>query len=299
MRITQNMLNRNLTYSMNHNFERLKELNEQLSSGYRVNTASDDIVATGSILQLQRANNEYDVYMQNLNSVDSMLNVAASALQNVSEIMASVKEVSVQAATETYSDSDRQAMAVSLDGKLETVVTVLSATNENGYVFSGEAMRTKPFEIARDLDGRISAVTYAGEMIGTQVQVGPTTTAESNLVGQQVVNRTGNLFQTISDLREAVRAGDPDEIERCIGELDARHTDVLQSLGRLGERMSQYDVLRSTTETFRGLNTEIISDQRDANIGELSMEYNSQIALLEMVMKVTSRSLMPSLVNYV
>jgi flagellar hook-associated protein 3 FlgL len=284
---------------MSRGFERLNDLNVQLSSGMKVNTVSDDVVAANSILALTRENEQYDVYMRNLSTAESTVNVAANCLETVSEVIAGLKQLAVQAASETYSASDLQAMAVSMDGMIGTLVTAVNAKGEAGYVFSGEAADRKPYDVTRGSDGQITEVTYNGEMIDTSVRVGPGTTAKVNLVGEEFINSGGDFFGTVIALRDAINASDQAEIELLIGELDERHTEILHGLGRLGERMSEYDVLRNATTTFRGFNTELISERQDADIGELSVQFNSQMALLEMVMKVAGSSLMPSLVDYV
>jgi flagellar hook-associated protein 3 FlgL len=293
------MLNKNLTFSMRRNFERLNELSNQLGTGQRVNTVSDDVVATRSIMSLKRTNARLGVYTENLRAARSSLTVATNALEQASEVMVNIKQVGVQAATETYSASDLEAMSVTLDGMLQSLVTVVNTHGEHGYVFAGESMDSKPYEVATGPDGEISEVHYAGEMLSTSVQVGPATSSEVNMVGEKLINRTGDLFETVIDLREAVAAGDHDRIEQLLGELDNRHTDIVHGIGRLGERMSQLDVMEQSNETFQAFNEEIISRRQDADVGEVTVEYNTQMALLQMVMKVASQSTMPSIANYI
>jgi len=298
MRVTQNMLNRNLTYAMGRNFERLNELNRQLSSGQRVNTMSDDVVAAQSILELRREKGGLDAFLGSLSSVRAMLSVGANSLERISEVISSAKPVAMQAASGTYSDSDRQAMAASMNGMVEMLVTLANVRGELGYVFSGEASERAPYTLTRDADGQITDVTYAGETISTQVQVSPTTMAEANLVGDRFINRHGDLFGAVIGLRDAIAACDQEEIERLIGEMDECTSDIAHALGRLGERMSQMDMLRNATETFRGFNQELISERQDADIAGLSVEYNTQMVLLQLVMKVAAQAIPPSLADF-
>ena len=66
MRVTQSMLDRDLLCAINSNLDRLARLNEQISSGQRVNTISDDVPATGRILALTRENAQFDTYLSNI-----------------------------------------------------------------------------------------------------------------------------------------------------------------------------------------------------------------------------------------
>lgn len=299
MRVTQNMLDRNLMFALAKNLERLGKLNEQLSSGQRINTVSDDVVDAGQVMRLQRENDRISSYLSNLDSSDTMLSFATSMLQRTSETVASIKELAVQAATETYTQTDRQVMAAGVDSLLDTLISLANSASKGAYLFSGEATDTAPYAVQADLSGQAQAVTYEGEMISTQVSVGPHATTEVNLVGESVFRRTGDLFGTVIALRDAIAASDRDEINRLIGELDTSHTDVRQSLGRLGARQTQLQIMRTSLEMIKGLNTQAATDKQGADMAQVAVEYNSMMALLQMVMKVAAGAVTPSLINYI
>ncbi len=298
MRVTQNMLDRNLIFSISYNMERLSKLNEQLSTGKRLNTVSDDVPAARQVMFLQRENAKIDACLQNLNMVESMLAVSTSTLQSVSETVSRVKELAIQAATGTYTPANRRAMAEGVNGLLESLVSMANVEQNGAYVFSGQSTRTAPFEVTRNIDGDIDSVVYVGEMVSTEAVVAPGVTAEANLVGKDIFQRQGDLFETLIELRDAMRADDMDEINRLIGSLETSHEDIRQSLGQLGERHAQLQLLRTVTENLRGFNEQVISDRQDADISRLSIEYNSHIALLQIVMKLAASSANLSIANF-
>ncbi len=292
------MLNRNVVYSINENFERLKKLNEQLSTGRRVNTVSDDAIAAMQILRLRRENEQSETNLRNIESVDTMLSFAAGSLQRASEAIARIKELAVQAATGTYTDANRLSMAEGVDYLLSELVTLANVQTKGAHIFSGEATDTPPFLVTTDASGEIQAVTYQGEMISTELYVGPDMTSEINLVGKKIFQDSGDLFETVIRLRDAIRTGDHDEINGLIGDLDVSHVDVTRSLGGIGEKQSQLQAFRTMVERFAGLNAQIMSELEDADIAELSVQYNSQMVLLQMVMKVAAQVVSPSLIAF-
>jgi flagellar hook-associated protein 3 FlgL len=298
MRVTQNILDRNVLYSLQENLERLGKLNEQLSTGQRINTMSDDVPGANQVLRLQRENQRMSVYLKNVDTVDRMLSFATSTLQTVSETVTQIKQLAVQAATETYTSEQRSVMAESVDAMLSTLVSMANVSNQGTYVFGGEGMDAAPYAVTTDASGSITAVTYRGQALNTQVVIGPDVHVDVNLVGADVFQRTGDLFETVIGLRDAMRADDRDEINRQIGELDTSHTDVSQALGRLGARQSQLQVSRNSLERLSALNLQTISDRQDADISEVAVRYNSLMALLEMVMKVAAESVQPSIVSF-
>lgn len=298
MRVTQNMLDRCVIFSMEQNLERLAKLTEQLSTGRKVNTASDDVAATGRILQLQGENGRLSTYLDNITSAENTLNTATDALQQASEIITSIKELGIQAATGTYSDADRAAMAEGVDGLLRSLITLVNTKANGAYLFSGEATDTSSYALTTDASGNVLAVTYQGAVVSTEVSLGASTNLEVNLVGKTMFEGEGDLFETVIRLRDAIRDNDLDEINSVRGDLDTCHDDVRLSLGRLGERLDQMDALRTVFERFKERNDQLISDNQDADIGEVTVEYNSQMALLLMTMKVAAQLVKPSLLNF-
>jgi flagellar hook-associated protein 3 FlgL len=292
------MLDRNLLFSMARNLEELAKLNEQLSTGQRVNTVSDDVLAAGEAMRLQRENEQLAAYLENTGAVDGMLSVATSTLQKVSETLTRVKELAIQAGTETYTATEREIMAEGVDQLLETLISLANVENKGAYLFSGESVHTAPYVATTDVNGEVQSVAYQGEVINTEVPVGPGTSSDLNLVGQRIFQDDGDLFETVIAVRDALRADDTDEINRLIGELEVSHTDTRRSLGRLGERQARLDVMASSLEQFSELNAGIVSERLDADVAELSVKYNSMLALLQTVMKVAAQGSMPSVADF-
>jgi len=298
VRVTQNMLDRNMLFAMARNLEQLVKLNQQLGTGQRVNTVSDDVVAAGQAMRLQRENEQIAVYLGNMDSVDNMLSFATSTLGRASETIVRVKELAIQAATDTYTHTERQIMAEGVDQLLQTLLSLANVQNKGAYLFAGEAIHTAPFAATTDVTGTVLSVAYQGEVATTEVMVGPATTSQMNLVGQQVFQDDGDLFATVIGLRDAMRADDIDEISRLIGELETSHTDIRRSLGRLGERQAQLQVTRTSLGRLSDLNAQAITDRLDADVSELAVQYNSMMALMQMVVKVAAEGAVPSIIDF-
>jgi flagellin-like hook-associated protein FlgL len=70
-------------------------------------------------------------------------------------------------------------------------------------------------------------------------------------------------------------------------------------LGRLGERQTQLQATRTSLEMIKGLNTQAATDKQGADVAQVAVEYNSMMALLQMVMKVAAEAVTPSLIDYI
>ena len=298
MRITQNIVDRNMLQAVNDNLARLATIQTQLATGRRIITFSDDPVGASQVLRLERENERLSAYRANAATIRTLLDAAANSVQQASESLARAKELAVQAATGTYSDSDRQSLAEGVDYIIEGLVSIANVKSKGRYVFSGQATADAPYAATRDSDGRILAVAYCGDPLATEIEVGPDLYAEANLVGREFFEGRADLFGSLIALRDAIRGGDQASIRDAMAALEGVHGRVAQALGRLGERMDRMRVLEATCERFQGLNEERLAETRDADIAALSIDYNSRTALLQIVMKLAAEATQPSLADY-
>ncbi len=298
MRVTQAMLNRNAVHRLNQTMAELSRLNEQLSTGKRVNTVSDDVFAAGRVMQLERDAQQTSAYVRNLETADTMLSCATSSLESATELIANIRTLAVQASTDTYTDADRRVMAEDVNGYLDGLVTLANVKFSGSYVFSGEATGTAAFAHTVDENGHIQSVHYDGAPISTRVETSPGALTEINLVGSTVFQRNGDVFDVVLRLRDAMEAGDREEISALLEDLETSHTELREILGRLGGRQDQLRTVAGTFDTQLYQNEEYVSELRDADVADLAVEFNTAMSRLQTIMKIAVESSLPSIVDF-
>lgn len=132
---------------------------QQLSTGRRVNSASDDTagMAMGSrfsaqSISLQRA-------MRNANEGIAMLQTADGAANGISESLFRMKELAIQAANGTYSDSDRSALNIEFSELRDHISASINNTRWNDQKLLDGTRSTVNLQI-----GASSGDTQAVEM---------------------------------------------------------------------------------------------------------------------------------------
>ena len=90
--------------------EQLSSAYERLSSGQRINHASDDAAGLAVATSLKSDARIFSQGVRNFNDGISLLNVSQSALQALSSIVARQQELAEQAANGTYTSSQRSAL---------------------------------------------------------------------------------------------------------------------------------------------------------------------------------------------
>ena len=91
-------------------FERLASVYERLSSGQRINRASDDAAGLAVSSSLHVNTRVYNQAIRNINDGVSALTIADQAISNLSDIVVRQTELAEQAANGIYSTIQRAAM---------------------------------------------------------------------------------------------------------------------------------------------------------------------------------------------
>jgi len=130
--INHNMAAMNAARNLNDNYSRLARSTRRLSSGLRVNTASDDAAGL-AIRELQRA--DIATMRQGArNAADaiSMIQVADGALQVIDEKLIRLKELAEQAATGTYDSTQRLMIESEFQAMASEITRIANQTAFNG-----------------------------------------------------------------------------------------------------------------------------------------------------------------------
>jgi flagellin len=130
--ISTNTLSLSTQRSMRtHDTEQAK-LVERLSSGMRINRASDD--AAGQAITARLSSNLRGVSqaMRSLNDATSMLQVADGAMASVTDTLQRLREMAVAAGNGSYTDGDRGALQKETQALLQHITQVGTDTSFNG-----------------------------------------------------------------------------------------------------------------------------------------------------------------------
>lgn len=129
--------NQNFAF-FNRTEEKSKTLLEQLASGKRVNSASDDAAALQIIDRLQAQQNGQNQAIRNSYDGISLAQVAEGALGGVNDSVARIEELALQAGSGALTDADRSAIQEEISQLQEGITDTFNNTTFGGAdVFTG------------------------------------------------------------------------------------------------------------------------------------------------------------------
>ncbi len=187
MRISSNTIYDSNVAAMNLQQARLLQTQQQIASGRRITTASDDPVAAARALDISQSDAMNTQYASNRGAARHTLSLAESTLQSVTSLIQDVRTAVIGAGNSSLSSSDRQTIATELSGRLQELIGLANSTDGVGnYLFAGFQSRTQPFADTP------AGMGYFGDDGQHNVQVSATRQIPSSDSGADVFMRIRN-----------------------------------------------------------------------------------------------------------
>lgn len=177
MRISTGMMFENGTNGILNNQSTLFKLQNQLSTGRRVLTPSDDPVASAQALVTTQSQSVNKQYMENQGNAKSQLALVEGNLDSVTLLLQDLRERSVQLGNATLTDQERGFIASEFKSRFEDLIGLANSQNGTGqFLFSGFQGATKPFAVnspvlPQNFDATNPAVDYFGDQGERLLQV--------------------------------------------------------------------------------------------------------------------------------
>jgi len=105
---------------------------EKLSSGYRINRASDDAAGLAIANRLRANVRSLTVASRNVNEAKSLLNIAEGAASQIESILERMKELATQAASDNTSTTDKAKLNAEYQQLIQEIDRIVDDTDYQG-----------------------------------------------------------------------------------------------------------------------------------------------------------------------
>ena len=181
MRVSTLQVYRQATDSMMRTLGDLFRLNEQISSGKRINKPSDDATGIARALGYKVEISAGEQYIKNIGDAETAISFTENTLSSVSSALARASELAVQGANGTLDASSRSALAAETGQLRDQLLSLANSQLGNRYVFSGFRTDTASFD---------TSFAYQGDAGAVNVMIGKDTLLAQNVSGQAAFGYT-------------------------------------------------------------------------------------------------------------
>ena len=297
-------------YSNNGNFladlsqleNRISQVNKQISSGIRVNQASDDPSAIAPILAYQGQLSAIKQVQTNLNNAQTEAQTADGALQTASTLMDQLVSLGAEGASSTSSASARAVLGEQVQNIEQQLVAVANTSIGGIYIFGGDSSSTAPYTFTgTSPEGVIAS-------IATPSNTATIRDADGNeiiprLTAQQIFDvqsppgtpAPGNIFQAAFALGTALLANNQPGIQSALDQVKAGSAQLQQSTTAYGNIENWIQQGSQAATTHLNNITAALSTIRDSDVAtdatQLSLDQTALQAALSAHASLNAKSL--------
>jgi flagellar hook-associated protein 3 FlgL len=175
----------NVNYALHLHGAAMTRLQEQASTGSRINRVSDDPSAAYRVMGLNTEQKVLDNYTDNLSEIVSLLDLSSTVIQAIASSLTETRVRLTQIAGGIYSEDARQRTAEGIDDILEQIVSLANTQHMGQYLFGGGDTTSAPYLVERT-NGEITSVTYQGSDENRNVEVASGVSSSAFYVGDDM-----------------------------------------------------------------------------------------------------------------
>jgi flagellar hook-associated protein 3 FlgL len=253
--------------------QRLNRSNQQVSSGLRVQTVSDDPAVVSEILQLNASISSNDQIKTNLGGVQTEVNAAEQAINTATTLMDRAAQIATQGSS-SISSVDRQQLALQIRDIADEMQQLANTQVSGRYVFSGDSDQVAPFLPVDFTTNPSNGVGLYQGSASTRsvidsygVSISVASTAQDIFDGGGGTT-TNSVFQTLAELYAALNANNMTAIAQAGADLETAASYLNTQQAHYGDIQNKLsDGLTAQASLDTSLRSQL-SNLQDADVAQ-------------------------------
>jgi flagellar hook-associated protein 3 FlgL len=299
MRVDPNYIS-NLATSLDQSQLTEQQLTSELSSGVRVNSLSDDPLASGENVLLLNQMQKDDSFTQTSSLVTGKLQVADSALGSVVSQLTQAIALATSANNGTMNSSNLKSISNQIAGILGEVTSLANTSYQGQYIFGGTQTSTTPFTTSSATSP--ATTTYNGDEGVNSIQTPNGQSIQLNLPGDQIFTTSGSnsVFAALNSLVADFASGttstsavtDTEALSTALNYVSQQRVVLDNSLSRLTDAT---EAVSSEKTQLTAAQTNLMQADVAQVSTQLSLSKTQQTALEDVISQLGSGSLFDKL----
>ncbi len=281
---------------------RISKAQDQLATGKLVVSPSDDPEKISVMQRLKSALNRQDSYANTLQAAGVRLNAQENAVRNSSTILVRIKELALQASSDTMNSEDRTNIASEIEGLQKDLLSLANTTDVNGnFVFGGSRVSSAPFSVVAGI------ASYQGDQADVQAEAGDQRKVQISRPGSAVFagtiradsgERVG-FFQVLEDLKTAISDSTYADMQRGLEELDKLQSGFSQAVVQIGTELNVVENQTKIIDDTRIQLQTTLSQVQDTDYTEAITRLQKEMLGLQAAQSSFAKTSDLNLLNYI
>lgn len=298
MRVTNGMIINTTLNSLFNNMNQLNKTYGQMTTGKKIQTVSDDPIIAGRALKLKTTVLETSQYVSNVEQATSWMEISDKALDNMMEILKSIRTKCLDAANGTLKKDDKGAVKTDIEELWKQLQQEANTTYDGRYVFSGYKTN-EPLMKGEDLNPNVEG-KIKGDAIEYEIGVNTTINVNVSDMDKTFAAMKTEFEGIISKPNDPTATGTAPngEYSELVKKIDGFMKDISEKEADLGSRMKRLDYTKDRLSeqgmTFKNL----LLQTESVDIEEVYTRFNEQYATYQSALQATSKIIKNTLADY-
>lgn len=163
-RVSTYQFNTSFAKQVNNTQSKFNKLSQQISSGKRVTSVTDDAVAAKGIIKANSQLADIETYLANLKQADNELTQTDKTLGAINDKLQEAYDLAMTVANGTNGEDQMNAYRQQLDSIIDSVTRLANTQYGDKYLFAGTNTTTEPYSLLETDDATAdnAGLVYAG-----------------------------------------------------------------------------------------------------------------------------------------
>lgn len=292
-RVTQSMLSDRTLSNLNSGLKRLADLQEHLSTGRVLNRPSDNPADAGSAMRLRSTMRSEQQHARNAEDGLGWLRTIDSTLQGAGDAVRRARELGLQGVNGANGPEAREALATEIDQIRAGLLATANTVHLERPVFGGTTAGSVAFTETAGV------VTFTGDTNPVNRTVADGVVVNVAQDGAATFGADGdNVFDHLTALSAALRAGDGAAIDAGLGALAADENRIVVARADIGARTVRVEQATSRAVDAELSLTSALAEIENADLPRTVVDLKMQEVAYQASLAATARVLQPSLVDF-
>lgn len=306
MRVTNGMIINTSLNGLYNNMNTMNKTYAQMITGKKIQTVSDDPIIAGRALKLKTTVLETSQFESNTKEAMSWMEITEASLDNMTEILKTIRTKCVQGSTGTLEKEDLNAIKTDIEQLWKQLQEEANTTYGGRYIFSGFKTDQKLIDQDKATPPSVinDNINTTGQDINYEVGVGSTVNINTTGMEEIFKEMEGGFTDIFDKVENAVK---DDTV--ASGKLNEMFTEKLEALDKimgsisektsdLGSRMSRVEYTQERLTDQKTTFQNLLSETEDVDIEEVYTNFNVQYATYQSALQATSKIITNTLADY-
>jgi flagellar hook-associated protein 3 FlgL len=287
-RVSDISLSQNAIQHLQTSLGGIADLQNQASTGKKLNKPSDSPIDIGQSLQLRASLARSDQLADNMTDAEGWLGTTDTTLGQIVTQLRQVNTLVLQAVNGSTDQVARNAIANQIEQIRQGLLGLANAQYGNRPLFGGTAAGA----VAYDATG-----SYVGTSAAVQRTIAPGVQVQVNVNGDAVFGTPGNdLFSTLDQIANAVQGNQ--SLVALSAQLKTQTQTVQTAQANVGATYARVDTTKNQNTTNASTMTQNLTNVENVDLAEVLMNLQAQETTYQAALAAAAKAIQPSLAAF-